>query len=56
MITLYRHQFRDMVTKRQPELEDSEKYEQFLHEATEECIENKSAMLMFNMYAQKPYN
>ena len=56
ILSLYRYQLKDMVSKRKPELEDPEKYEQFLQEVAEECIEYKSSMLLFNMYAQKPHN
>ena len=53
---VYRHQFRSMVVKRHPEYEDNNKYEQLLLEVKEECIQFKSAMMVYSFYAQKPNN
>ncbi|KAI8145326.1 S-adenosyl-L-methionine-dependent methyltransferase [Fennellomyces sp. T-0311] len=54
-IPLFRHQFGGMVTERHPELKDPKKLDQFMEEVIAECTENKSEMLIYRFYAQKPH-
>ncbi|KAI8144944.1 S-adenosyl-L-methionine-dependent methyltransferase [Fennellomyces sp. T-0311] len=54
-IELYRRILKPAILEECPEFKDPKVYEQFLEDATQECAEYKSYMIIFRYCAQKPY-